>query len=225
MEVVVENKNAPGNGLTDVVGPQESDPLNNKEKSHPPPPPPAPSGNKNKGKSNNKNSKGRGGLFSSMKKEKMTNESPLNAEADPEDPGPSVSDSENEQEASRKRSRRRQGPRKDIVGIYAHKCRLTPKRGLIYLLFSGAVIILLLFILFLLAALWPRGPSHPPCLTAQCHHYSGAVLGALNNTVQPCDAYWEYSCGGWLREHPLPKSKAYWDVQAYHEFNGKKVNQ
>lgn len=153
---VVENKNAPGNGLTDAVSPEESDPLKEKD-----------GGDK---KTKKKGSPIKKSLFGTKNKEKMTEATT----PDPEDPGPSVSDSENEQE-DKKRKRRRQG-RKDVVGIWAHKCRLTPKRGLIYLLFCGVVIILLLFILFLLAALWPRGPSHEPCLSAQCHQYSSNVI-------------------------------------------------
>jgi hypothetical protein len=147
---VVENKNAPGNGLTDTVSPEEGDPLNDK-------------GNEKK--------QPKKGFLSSLKKEKM---SEMDAEADPEDPGPSVSDSENDQELESKKRRRRQG-RKDVLGIWAHKLRLTPKRGLIYLLFCGAVILLLLLVLFLIAALWPRGPSNEPCESAQCHSYSAQV--------------------------------------------------
>jgi predicted metalloendopeptidase len=47
------------------------------------------------------------------------------------------------------------------------------------------------------------------------------VLGAFNSSVKPCDDYFEYSCGGWLQAHPLPRHKAFWDVQAHQEFIGK----
>lgn len=39
------------------------------------------------------------------------------------------------------------------------------------------------------------------CLTADCVLTAADVLGRMDRAVRPCDDFWKYSCGGWLREH------------------------
>jgi hypothetical protein len=46
------------------------------------------------------------------------------------------------------------------------------------------------------------------------------ILGGLNSTIEPCEKFWEFSCGGWLEANPLPKSRGYWDVDALEELKG-----
>lgn len=103
----------------------------------------------------------------------------------------------------------------------AKKCQLTPKRALIYLLFTSFVIFLLLLILIVLAALWPDSPYVPTCQTAQCHAYSGKILQSLNASTEPCHDVWEFACGGWLQNSPIPESRAYWDANLQHELQCK----
>ncbi|CAL8074169.1 unnamed protein product [Orchesella dallaii] len=101
--------------------------------------------------------------------------------------------------------------RKSRLEVCARKCRLTPKRSLIYLLFCSFLIFFLLLILIILAALWPSSPSLTTCQTAQCHAYSAQILGSLNASAEPCQDFWEFGCGGWLQTNRLPDTRAYWD--------------
>ncbi len=105
------------------------------------------------------------------------------------------------------------GPRQTSkLDVCARKCRLTPKRALIYLVVSSLLIFLLLLILIILIALWPSSPSQPTCQTAQCHKYTGEILGSMNASAEPCQDVWEFGCGGWLQSNPIPESRAYWSA-------------
>lgn len=107
--------------------------------------------------------------------------------------------------------------RTDRLDVCARKCRLTPKRSLIYLLVSSLLIFLLLLILIILAVLWPSSPNQPTCQSAQCHMYSADILQSLNASAEPCQDVWEFACGGWLQNNPIPESRAYWDKDLQQE--------
>ncbi|KAG6832683.1 hypothetical protein H0H92_012255 [Tricholoma furcatifolium] len=55
------------------------------------------------------------------------------------------------------------------------------------------------------------GPTAPPkeetCLTPQCILLSGAILSSLDTTQDPCENFYDFATGGWLRAHPLPADK------------------
>jgi endothelin-converting enzyme/putative endopeptidase len=37
-------------------------------------------------------------------------------------------------------------------------------------------------------------------------------VSAMDRTVDPCEDLYQYSCGGWLRNNPLPDDQADWSV-------------
>lgn len=103
------------------------------------------------------------------------------------------------------------------LDVCARKCRLTPKRALIYLVVSSLLIFLLLLILIILIALWPSSPSQPTCQSAQCHKYTAEILQSMNASAEPCQDVWEFGCGGWLQSNPIPESRAYWSSELEQE--------
>lgn len=106
----------------------------------------------------------------------------------------------------------------DKLESCARKCRLTPKRSLIYLIVSSVVIFVLLLILIILAALWPSSPSQQTCQTAQCHGFSAQILESMNASSEACQDVWEYGCGGWLENHrEMLEKRGHWDVDLEHE--------
>jgi hypothetical protein len=63
----------------------------------------------------------------------------------------------------------------DKLNAIAHKCKLTPKKSLIYLLVCCVIIFLLFFILITLIALWPPSPAANLCESSKCHSLSAKV--------------------------------------------------
>ncbi|KAI5481088.1 endothelin-converting enzyme, metalloendopeptidase [Pseudohyphozyma bogoriensis] len=54
----------------------------------------------------------------------------------------------------------------------------------------------------------PRNPGNDElCLTATCVNIASQVLTALDETVDPCEDFYLYSNGGWLKNHPIPAGK------------------
>lgn len=41
------------------------------------------------------------------------------------------------------------------------------------------------------------------CETEECYEVSKRVLSSLDETVNPCDDFYQFTCGGWINNHPL----------------------
>uniref|UniRef100_A0A8C1YZY2 Endothelin-converting enzyme 1 n=1 Tax=Cyprinus carpio TaxID=7962 RepID=A0A8C1YZY2_CYPCA len=53
--------------------------------------------------------------------------------------------------------------------------------------------------------------SHPGmCLSEPCVSVASTVLGALDRSVDPCQDFYNFACGGWMRKNPLPEGKSRW---------------
>uniref|UniRef100_A0A8C8GGS1 Endothelin-converting enzyme 1 n=1 Tax=Oncorhynchus tshawytscha TaxID=74940 RepID=A0A8C8GGS1_ONCTS len=53
--------------------------------------------------------------------------------------------------------------------------------------------------------------AHPGmCLTEPCITVASAVMGALDHSVDPCHDFYNFACGGWVRNNPLPEGKSRW---------------
>lgn len=39
---------------------------------------------------------------------------------------------------------------------------------------------------------------------------ASTVLGALDTSVDPCQDFYSYACGGWMKNNPLPDGKSRW---------------
>src|SRR5579863_856317 len=37
-------------------------------------------------------------------------------------------------------------------------------------------------------------------------------LSAMDRAVRPCDNFYQYSCGTWIKDNPIPPDQARWDV-------------
>ncbi|XP_077167865.1 endothelin-converting enzyme 1 isoform X2 [Paroedura picta] len=49
-----------------------------------------------------------------------------------------------------------------------------------------------------------------PCLTESCISVTSAILSSLDQTVDPCEDFFRYACGGWIKANPLPDGHSRW---------------
>lgn len=90
--------------------------------------------------------------------------------------------------------------------------KLRQKTGLsrLGLIVAGVVMLLLLvfvIVIITLASTWPRTPHSqlfPVCTRAACLQASAEMLPKMNGSAAPCEDFWNYACGGWLKDHVLP---------------------
>lgn len=58
----------------------------------------------------------------------------------------------------------------------------------------------------------PTDPSHSTCLTEACIRVAGKILETLDRGVSPCEDFYQFSCGGWIRRNPLPDGRSRWNT-------------
>ncbi|XP_026491729.2 neprilysin-4-like [Vanessa tameamea] len=56
--------------------------------------------------------------------------------------------------------------------------------------------------------------SPRPCLSEVCVNTASRILAAMNKSVDPCEDFYEYACGGWIEKNPVPEWATSWDQLA-----------
>ncbi|KAM5277233.1 endothelin-converting enzyme 2 isoform 3-T3 [Hipposideros larvatus] len=83
------------------------------------------------------------------------------------------------------------------------------------LILAGVSLLLAALLLGCLVALgvqYHRDPSHSTCLTEACIRVAGKILESLDRGVSPCEDFYQFSCGGWIRRNPLPDGRSRWNT-------------
>ena len=48
------------------------------------------------------------------------------------------------------------------------------------------------------------------CLTDGCIQLSAQIAASLNQSVDPCEDFYEFSCGNWIRNNAIDPGKNLW---------------
>ncbi|GFN91704.1 endothelin-converting enzyme 1 [Plakobranchus ocellatus] len=48
------------------------------------------------------------------------------------------------------------------------------------------------------------------CLTPDCVNIASTMLTSMDRTVDPCEDFYTYACGGWMKNNPIPPGHSRW---------------
>ncbi|XP_022118451.2 endothelin-converting enzyme homolog isoform X2 [Pieris rapae] len=54
--------------------------------------------------------------------------------------------------------------------------------------------------------------DHTLCLSGTCIYTASEVIKALDETKNPCEDFYEFACGGWIKNNPIPEGKSNWGI-------------
>ncbi|XP_011875203.1 PREDICTED: endothelin-converting enzyme 1 isoform X1 [Vollenhovia emeryi] len=55
-----------------------------------------------------------------------------------------------------------------------------------------------------------HGEDGTHCLTEQCVTVAASLINSIDNSVDPCNDFYEYACGGWKKNNPIPDGRNVW---------------
>ncbi|XP_013417582.1 endothelin-converting enzyme homolog isoform X2 [Lingula anatina] len=76
------------------------------------------------------------------------------------------------------------------------------------LVIAMAVIVVLIILVVLMH--FQSIQQNVGCLTPSCVKASGSMLKDMNLTINPCDDFYEYTCGNWVKNRIIPPDKPKW---------------
>nr|CDS22613.1 endothelin converting enzyme 1 [Echinococcus granulosus] len=95
-------------------------------------------------------------------------------------------------------------------GVVVNGKRLTACtwREFLFIILCTILTTLLIIILFL----YIGTPKDDICQTVECVETAFKILSGMNQSVNPCEDFYSYSCGGWIEKHHIPPGTNSWTV-------------
>ena len=50
------------------------------------------------------------------------------------------------------------------------------------------------------------------CLSPECVRVSAEILNSADFSVDPCEDFYQFACGGWIKSNPIPDGKSSWNT-------------
>ncbi|XP_069775199.1 endothelin-converting enzyme 1 isoform X2 [Narcine bancroftii] len=72
------------------------------------------------------------------------------------------------------------------------------------------ILLLLALLCSVVALLFKYRNTPKVCLTESCINIASTVLQSLDRSVDPCQNFYNYACGGWIKSNSLPDGKSRW---------------
>ncbi|XP_067851019.1 neprilysin-like [Heptranchias perlo] len=69
------------------------------------------------------------------------------------------------------------------------------------------IVVLLLIVVVALIALYATRKDQT-CTTPSCVSAAARIIGNMDQAVDPCNNFYEYACGGWLKKHIIPETSS-----------------
>lgn len=60
--------------------------------------------------------------------------------------------------------------------------------------------------------LTPTSPSHCSSPVSSSLSSAGSILNKMDQSAAPCEDFYQYACGGWLRDNPIPEDSSTYGI-------------
>ncbi|XP_029047783.1 endothelin-converting enzyme 1-like isoform X2 [Osmia bicornis bicornis] len=123
-----------------------------------------------------------------------------------------VNDPEDDERNSTDRTKRNA----TMLWQYGHgeKKKLSGKEtrlAMIVGLLTVTVIALLVTLTLQIAIFRKEEYTEDMCQSDECVKTAARIIEAINRSVDPCDDFYKFACGGWISKNPIPQSQTSWD--------------
>ncbi|XP_017885295.1 neprilysin-4-like isoform X3 [Ceratina calcarata] len=77
--------------------------------------------------------------------------------------------------------------------------------------FLSVTVVALLVTLTLQTIVFRKEEYTEMCQSEECVKTAARIIEAMNRSVDPCEDFYKFACGGWIAKNPIPQSQASWD--------------